>query len=191
MKIFFIASIYGKARYEEEYRAIIDTIKDLGHKIEADHVMNVNKQLLSNWDDNKDLEFHKKVLEGVKKADVVIGDLSYSSTSVGYLLAVAVEAGKPTIALYSGSEEPHLLTALTQNEKFQLLQYTDSTSLKSDIKYAIEYASEQQDTRFNFFISTKHQNYLDWISKSRKIPRAVYLRRLIEKDMEENQDYRV
>ena len=62
-------------------------------------------------------------------------------------------------------------------------------SVEEALKLALDYASDQMDTRFNFFISPKHGNYLDWISKNKKVPRAVYLRRLIEKDMDENKEY--
>jgi hypothetical protein len=48
---------------------------------------------------------------------------------------------------------------------------------------------ENIDTRFNFFISPKIGNFLDWIAKKKKLPRAVYLRKLIEDDMDKNKEY--
>jgi hypothetical protein len=52
-----------------------------------------------------------------------------------------------------------------------------------------DYLSDTQDVRFNFFISPQIGNYLDWVSKNKRIPRAVYLRRLIEEDMKNNKEY--
>ena len=69
-----------------------------------------------------------------------------------------------------------------------LAPYNDG-NLETVLADALDYASSHQDVRFNFFISPAIGNYLDWISKEKKIPRSVYLRNLIEKDMEENEEY--
>jgi len=61
--------------------------------------------------------------------------------------------------------------------------------LEEILKMACGEAKEQMDTRFNFFISPLHQTYLDWIAKHRKIPRSVYLRDLIERDMAQNKEF--
>ena len=55
---------------------------------------------------------------------------------------------------------------------------------------ALDYVSSAQDVRFNFFISPTIGLYLDWISKNKRIPRAVYLRKLIEEEMRENKEYK-
>jgi hypothetical protein len=54
------------------------------------------------------------------------------------------------------------------------------------LEKAIEYAINQQEVRF---ISPNIGRYLDWISKVKKIPRSVYLRALIERDMKENTEF--
>ena len=190
MKMFFVASIHGKRQFGESYKRIVQLFEDAGHTVGADHVLGVSAEEIEKWDDSRDINFHKKVLDGIKKAGLVVAELSHNSTSVGYLISVSVENGKPTIAFYQGKEQPHLLTTLEQNEKFQLIHYDDPEDLKREIPALIEYATEQMDTRFNFFISPQIGNFLDWVSKKTKIPRAVYLRRLIERDMEENKEYK-
>ena len=79
---------------------------------------------------------------------------------------------------------------------FEQLKELDSSlreynglDLREVIKRSLEYLSEQMDTRFNFFISPKIGSYLDWIAKKKKTPRAVYLRKLIEKEMKENKEF--
>ena len=68
------------------------------------------------------------------------------------------------------------------------MQY-NFNNVEEELRLALDYASESQDTRFNFFISPNHQNYLNWIAKNRKIPRSVFLRRLINAHMENNKEY--
>jgi hypothetical protein len=70
-----------------------------------------------------------------------------------------------------------------------LFEYEDLAELGKEIPMLLDFASDQQDTRFNFFISPKHQNYLDWIAKYKKVPRSVYLRELIETDMANNSEF--
>jgi hypothetical protein len=189
MNIFFIASIHGKGKYGENYNSIVSYLNDLGHKVVSDHVLKVTAKDIDEWNEDKDVEFHKQVLDGIKKSDLVIVEMSHASTSVGYLVSVAVESGKPAIAFYSGKDVPHLLATLEKNDKFQLIKYSEVIELQKEIPLLISYATEQMDTRFNFFISPRIGNYLDWIAKKKKTPRAVYLRKLIEKEMENNNEY--
>jgi len=60
---------------------------------------------------------------------------------------------------------------------------------KPVVANALDYVSSAQDVRFNFFISPEIGRFLDWVSKKRRLPRAVYLRKLIEEDMRNNKEY--
>lgn len=190
MKIFFVASIHGKEKYLKAYQKIVESVQKSGHTIQADHVLNVSKDDLATWDEDKNLKYHKKVLDGIKKADVLFVEMSYPSTSIGYLLAEGVDKSKPVVMFFGGQQAPHLLPTLESYERLQLIQYDQHTDFEKEIQYALEYASDQQDTRFNFFISPKIANYLDWVAKSKRLPRAVYLRRLIEENMNNNEEYK-
>ena len=83
--------------------------------------------------------------------------------------------------------KPHILQYQGQ-EALYFVEYTD-TNLEKVLEEYIEYAKEHSDTRFNFFISPQIGTFLDWISRKKKLPRAVYLRRLIEEDMKLNKEY--
>jgi hypothetical protein len=100
---------------------------------------------------------------------------------------MAISQGKPVIALYKGNNIPMLLSEL-DDPRVQVISYTDA-NLKKVLEDALNFAKDQADARFNFFISPSHANYLDWVAKNRRIPRSVYLRSLIKRDMEENKDY--
>lgn len=186
MTIFFTASMHGKPRYEAHYEALVERLKKLGHKVKADHILNVELEEMNTWSDVQDQKYHKQVAEGLKRADAVFADVSYASTSVGYVIASAVQVGKPTVIFYSGQEEPHILRSLEQlSDKVQVVRYNSIDELKDEIPYALEFATNAQDTRFNFFISPDLVNYLNWVSKTKKVPRSVYLRDLIDIDMEQ------
>jgi len=189
MKILFMASIQGKDKYIENYKKIVDVLKNAKHKVIADHVLSYGQEELDDWDNEKKVKFHKNIMDKIKGVDVVVAEISYPSISVGYLVSLALDSGKPTVVLYSGTKEPNILSTMESTDKLQLLKYKSLTDIRRYLLREVEDAKDQMDVRFNFFVSPKIVRFLDWIAKKRKMPRAVYLRRLIEADMKKNKDY--
>jgi len=189
MKVHFSASITGQDKYSKHYQKIVDTLKELGVEILSDHVISEKKEDVLTKSKNETIAFYKKQNDWINKSDIVIIEASFRSTALGHELSIALKKNKPLIILYVKGKKTKIFDGLAANsDKVQLVSY-DLDNLKQTLKHAIDYAQDQQDTRFNFFISPKHQSYLDWIAKNRKIPRSVYLRNLIEKNMAENEKY--
>ena len=109
------------------------------------------------------------------------------SMSMGYLVNKALELSKPVIALYTTGHEPFFLTGL-DDPRLQIVEY-NLDNVYEKVEEAVDYANSQQDTRFNFFVSPKHINFMDWIAQNKKIPRSVFLRRLIEREMANDPEY--
>ncbi len=171
----------------DEYTAIYDVIEGLGHQHVTDFITTVEPKDFYNATQKEKVNHYKEMVKSVKKADAIILETSLHSLAVGHLANLALDFGKPVVALHLKRKEPYFLSGV-ENDKLIVEEYGLS-NIKSVLKNALEYASDQMDTRFNFFISPKIGNYLDWIAKKMKMPRAVYLRKLIEKDMGENQEY--
>jgi len=186
MKIYFVGSISGKSKYVSHYKKIVSAIKSLGHEV-FEITLGPTKEYVYGMSDSKKVEQYERILKWINQCDVVVAESSYPSMGVGYEISLALEKSKPVVVLYEEGHAPHLLEGL-KSDKLLVLKY-ELDDIKGVIEDAIDYASDQADTRFNFFISTKHQNYLDWIAKVKKTPRAVHLRRLLEKDMEVNKSY--
>jgi hypothetical protein len=191
MNIFLIASIHGKKQYSDNYQKIVSLVEESGNKIKSDQILKTeSKTILEDADEETILDRYKKNLNALKNADAIFAELSYNSTSAGYLVAVAVSMGKPVVVFYSGNEEPHLFRSLDMtSDKFIVVRYKQVSDLDKEVPLMIDFINETQDTRFNFFVSPAISSYLDWVSKTKRIPRSVYLRRLIDEDMESNEDY--
>lgn len=188
MKIYFSASISQMdEKAKQDYLTIVQTLENLGHKVIADHVIKTGKNGYSNQDETESLSAQSKLTKWKKQADLVVVEASRKSFGIGQEIALALANSKPVIALYQDDMKPHLLRDGTK-DLLLLVEY-DSENLKKVLKEAIEYASEQRDTRFNFFIGPNQLKFLDDVSKERRIPRSVFLRRLIEVDMRENAEY--
>lgn len=183
MKIFFEASIYGRKRFGKNYRLIVEQLLEMGHKV-VEYSLGLKEEQAYSLKKLEKQDFFNKVIKIIDNSDLFVVEASYPSLSVGFEISQALERGKSVVVLYSDGDAFRFLQGL-KSEKLLVVKY-DLKSLKKVLADSIECASEQMDTRFNFFISPKIANYLDWVARKKRTPRAVYLRRLIEKDMKES-----
>lgn len=187
MKVFFLSTPRGLSEMKEEYTAIYDGIKRLGYEHVSDFIVGVEPETFYKGTEADRVKHYKQMVEDVKKADVVVFETSLHSLAVGHMVNLALGMEKPVIALYVHGKMPYLLSGVT-SDKLQLVEY-NAKNVREVLGDALEYAVGQMDTRFNFFVSPSITNYLDWVSQKRRVPRAVYLRRLIENDMQQNKEY--
>lgn len=189
MRIYFTASILSKKEFEQEYQSIVKHLKDLGHHVIAEHILEKEiDDILAQLEDVQQ-RYYRSMLTKINECDLVVAEVSFPSTvHIGHELTLALEKGKPVLALHQRGKRPVLFWGI-DSDKFYLAEY-DLGSLRRVLRDSIDYLSEQQDVRFNFFISPKIQQYLDWLAKYRRKPRAVYLRELLERDMRENKEWK-
>jgi len=180
MKVYFVASIKGKIRYLQHYKKVIQALENIGVDIIEHTLQPSEKEVYSLTDEGK-IGHYKKVLGWIGQADVIVAESSYASLGVGYEISLALEKGKPVIVLHEEGNAPHFLEGI-QSDKLMIVKY-DLEHLEDILERALEVSAEVMDTRFNFFISRKLTLYLDWISQKKRIPRAVYLRQLIRREM--------
>ena len=187
MKVVFIASQAQSPELESYYKQINASLESHGLTVFSGHLF--TKVNDSDLVDQKKIEsWYKEVIQHVRAADTIFVEISYPSTvNVGHILTYALDTGKPVVALYRSGREPFFLRGRV-DDKLVLLEYNDK-DIKEVVANALEYVSSAQDVRFNFFISPEIGRFLDWVSKKRRLPRAVYLRKLIEEDMRSNKEF--
>lgn len=187
MKIFFTGSPRALKLFRKEHEALYKSFETLGHKHLSKLVVDADPEDFYLSDHERIVNHYNETIDNLKKADIVVAEISTHSMSMGYLVEKALGLGKPTIVFHLPEYPPFFFSGI-DDDKLQIVEYTTETAIDV-VKDAVDYAMSQQDVRFNFFISPAIGNYLDWISKVKKIPRSVYLRNLIEKDMEDNDEY--
>jgi len=189
MKIYFSAAVCKVTpEIRSNYQIIIDALKILGHNVSAEHLKGKTAEYIKNQTEEEALEVQRQMTKRKKQADMVVLEASTPSFGVGQELTFALENKKPVIVLHVLGKEPHLLQDEGQESLF-IAEYTRET-VKQVLRELIEDARNQMDVRFNFFISPRIVAYLDWISKKKKLPRAVLIRRLIEDHMKRNKEYK-
>ncbi len=182
MLIYFTGSVSAKEKFLKNYLYIIDVLKKKHHEVIAEHILDSTEDHIRLLSKEERVKFHDKVKKWINSCDFVIAETSHPSTSVGYEIAYALRVGKPVLILYSVGDAPSLL-GQHEDEKVMSEKYSFE-NVGETIKDFSEYVAGKQDLRFTFFITPKLVNYLDFVAKNRKIPKSVYLRKLIEQDME-------
>ena len=66
----------------------------------------------------------------------------------------------------------------------------DKQNIENLLDKATEEAKKEIDVRFNFFVSPKILTYLDWVAQKRMIPRSVFLRNLIEREIKKEKEFK-
>jgi 2'-deoxynucleoside 5'-phosphate N-hydrolase len=181
MNAYFTASIVGKKQYLDNYLRIIKLLTEKGYEVVADHIVNTTEAQIRFETKEERLNFHNQLEEWINNADFLVAETSFPSISVGYEIFMALAKGKPVLVLYNNGDPPSLLEH-HKNEKLICEKYT-SENLPEIIADFVNYAEGTADIRFNFFITPKIATYLEETAKKDKLPKSVYLRRLIEEDM--------
>ena len=186
MKIYLTAPLNGGKLFDKRYELIEKVLENFGHKVFSGQVIKRNLQK-KNINKKEAVKVYRQLYRSLKSSDIAIVEVSYPSLSVGHEISLALELNKSVIAIHLKNKSYHLLNAIP-NEKLQIIHY-DNKNLKRKLEKAIKNALETVDVRFNFFITPQLLSYLDWISSKKRIPRSVFIRSLIENDMNKNREY--
>lgn len=188
MKVYFTSSLRGKKEFGQAYRHIVKLLKESGFKVYADHILKTDPTKPSTQSHEEAVKAYKHLNNLRNKSDLLVVEASYPSLGVGHEISLALDANKPVVVTYKQGNSPRLLEG-TQDDRLFLISYKTKEDLDGKLVKAVNKAKNQMDVRFNFFVTPQILSYLDWIAKTRKVPRAVHLRRLIKEDMKKNQEY--
>jgi hypothetical protein len=190
MQVYFVASSRLVGKDTDLYLKIYKIIS-CEHKMVSDKVLKWIKSGIKDLS-KESIETKKEnylhVIKCIKKADIVIMEISGHSVSMGYILSKALEENKPVIALHTADMDPVFVKGVV-NSKLILTEY-NKKNLEQAISDSINKAKCLVDMRFNFFVSPKILNYLDWVAQKRMVPKSVFLRHLIEREMKKDKEFK-
>lgn len=180
MKIYFTASIVGKKDYLSNYLKIIDFLQSQEHKVTSDHIIKASENQIDTETHEEREKFHKQLKKWIMEADCVVVETSFPSISVGFEISLALNLGKPVLILYI-KDAPSLLSTY-ENEKLMCTQYKIN-GLKNILEDFLNYVHGKSQHRFTFFIGSRIANFLEETSRKKHLPKSVYVRGLIEREM--------
>ncbi len=134
----------------------------------------------------------------LEKADGIILEVTESSDQLNYILAQAILQQKPTLCLYKKNKEPrYLLSHLKRKgvpKCIEIKAYSDSTLDGLVSKFLrglgdMSEVNEKPNIKFTLRITEKIERYLDYKAKQEKVNKADLLRKLIEKEINDDDGY--
>lgn len=169
------------------FQIIVDLIKQNGHKISLELPW-FEKTNGRRREDSKD--FFEKDLESIDSSDVMIADITLPSSGVGYQIAYAVSQKKPVLCIYHKAMTKGIskLIRSISSDMVELVAY-EETDLEKIILTYLDRVNVYNLSKFNFLISPKIKNYLDWVERHKHQSKSQFLRnavssRVIDKDKE-------
>lgn len=188
MKVYFTAAIYLNDLYGKSYLEIARVIKSLGHQVIHEHITENSLDNVFSQTHEEKVDYYKKTLKVIAKVDLVVAEVSFPSTlNVGHEVSLALEKGKSVLALYQKDKISPFFEGIN-SDNFYYRQY-DPEKIEEVLPNLLSEVIKNADTRFNFFISPEIGQYLDWVHREKKTPRAVYLRSLLEKAMRGDKEF--
>lgn len=188
LKVHFMADVAGD---KTVYQQIYDLILELGYDIVTDHILKRDIKQVEEEEIEEAKRMYKKLQEWIHTADIVVYEVSRPCVSTGYEVASAFKDFKPAILLYNvdTGEVPHGIKGL-ENELLLLRSYTKN-SLQGVLTLALKQASAQVSKRIGVDLSLSLMRYLDWLNRAHQMNHSVYIRGLIEDDMQRNLAYQL
>lgn len=174
----------------ENLRAVVACIEDGGHTLATDWLEQAHASVLEGAmpDEPKWQAIIEENFAAIAKADIVIADVTFDSTALGYQIATAIHQKKPTLLLLrEGSVAP----SFTWNIPSSFLKRVEynNTNVKEKVEPFLEENNiTTKDMRFNFFIDRAIYNYLRWSALKTGKTKAEVLRELVQREIEKK-DY--
>lgn len=181
MTVYFTASIIGKKYYLADYQEIIKLLQSEHYQVIADHIINSSSPKILVEKREERIRFQQQLEKWINACDFMVAETSYPSISVGYEISMALYSNKPVLILFRKGDPPSLL-AHHKDENLVCEKYTKD-SLPGIITDFTNYVKGKTATRFTFYITAEISHYLEEVATKHKIPKSVYLRKLIETDM--------
>ena len=191
MKIYFTASVAAKQDHEDltdRYEKIVKKLQDLGHEVMSDHVLKLEHNFITGVDDEFRVKYYREMLDKINRADLIFAEVSYSSASIGHEISVALDKNKPVILVSEEGRMPQIYKAMRDYDIY-CVEYKNVDDLLLSLDEEIQNVKEGEDIRFNFLIPPSMVDYLEWVSKTRRIPKSVFIRDLVKREMQSDDGY--
>ncbi|HVX92903.1 MAG TPA: hypothetical protein VHA74_02190 [Candidatus Dojkabacteria bacterium] len=181
MKIFFTASFYGKKQYQKQYDLVLKTIqkyeKDIISPELGNYLKVLNDKQKLKLKNLRTIHYHA-IRKDISQADVVIIEISYQDFQLGHEATLAIQSKKPVLCLSIHED----MSEKVKDPLFKGAKYNHS-NLDSIIKKFLKDAQKSiLNQRFNLFLSPAQEEYLNKVSKEKKLTKSAYIRSLIDQD---------
>lgn len=184
MKVCFTAAYEGRVKFRGQYRKIIKGLKSID-------------PLLEEWiwkeKTAKSRNGHEEVYRGkinrVKRADVLVAEISHPSVGVGFEIFYALGEKKQALALYSeGAKDQASETIRGIKSRYLTIKSYNLKSLPQIIKDYFREIPKKLEVKFNCILPPRLDSYLKARAGKEKTTKSAIVRGLIEREMKKDLD---
>lgn len=181
MKIGLLTSYRGQDGHETKYQTMTSYLQKKGHKVI--HRLNTSQEnLLTLSNRGKEIFYHLQY-QKLEQCDLVIAECSVQSIQLGFELAYLVKNGNKVIIISQkdpSSRIPAHVEIRPNMQNLTVIEYSKEDML-SILDSAVDVARERLDRRFTMIFPSHLMAKLETISKKKRLPKAVYVRQVLEK----------
>jgi hypothetical protein len=188
MYVYYTSSTEWTRKNRSLFRKVLLLLKDLDFKNTNDYVNYLLENIPNPDEDKKD--FHIRVRKRIKKADLLIADISNPSVTLGTLIEYAINNNIPVLSLVEKKykhDTPSLIKHY-DSRLFTLLEY-EKQNIDTVLKKYFENFRKGK-IKFNAFITPELDSYMNWYSKKFHISKSDFVRELIFQKMKSDKDYK-
>lgn len=153
------------------------------------------------WTSIKDMPTHARgdyAFNALERVDAIVLEIGRPAPELQFILAQAIVLRRPTLCLYTKSDEPHeILKHLTGHhvpKSIHIKSYTRANldAIINKFLKSIDQSIHLEDIpkiKFTLRLTEGLEHYLDWLAAQNQINKADYIRQLLRADSEQNENY--
>lgn len=124
-------------------------------------------------------------IEAIKRADIVVADLTHYSFAQGYVVAAALQYKKPVLAVSRNDIRSHTASGII-NPLFTYKKYSSEKELGSIVHdFLVKNTIHTKDLRFNMFLTRRIFKYLEDTMRETGKSRSEIIRELVKRKVNE------
>ncbi|HMH70290.1 MAG TPA: hypothetical protein VK502_02735 [Candidatus Saccharimonadales bacterium] len=190
MLVHLIAPVDGLKENIDSLRLIVKTVKENGHDLARDWLEIAYEEEMSKTTSSSESVWQEIIqsnLEAIAKADVLIADITYDNTAIGYQIATAIHQKKPVLLTLRKGREVSPFTWNIPSTFLKKVEYTPENVGEEIMPFLKENDITTKDMRFNFFIDRQIYNYLRWAAFKTGKTKAEILRELVQREINDKE----
>ena len=187
MNIYIIGADRRNKKNVETYQKVAEVLKNSGHTVDRTWIDTTTEEDASNFE-----SAFKRNMTSIKKADIIVAEVTELTTGIGFLLSAALHVKKPVLALFNKDSgvtpSTTIKGSVATNKLLSYREYTFEilTEVLNDFFSEIK---KKLDTKFILIISPDIDKYLEWSSDQKRMHKAQIVRQAVEKTMEDDQEW--
>lgn len=128
MKIYFAGSIRGGRDDQALYAEMVIMLSKYGSVL-TEHVGDKNISIMGEGDLTR--QIHDRDIEWLRKADIVVAEVTTASLGVGYEIAKAEEMNKKILCIYRKIDGRSVSAMISGSDKLTLKKYENMEDIKN------------------------------------------------------------